>query len=86
MATTAELAASIASLISTLGKAFEIVNGPATGAGSTVVVESGTLPTFAAALAGLTSQHYLNPTNGLYYTVSVAGATGNEYLVLTQVS
>ena len=61
MATTAELAASIGSLIATQEKAFAIVNGPATGVGSTVTVASGVIPTFAKKLAELTSPINLTP-------------------------
>lgn len=61
MATTAELAASIGSLIATQEKAFAIVNGPATGVGSTVTVASGVIPTFAKKLNDLQSPTNLTP-------------------------
>lgn len=51
MATTAEIAAKIIKFFTASDKGHDIVNGPATGEGSTVAVESGTVKTFARTLA-----------------------------------
>lgn len=50
MATSVEIAANVAQFMGASDKAFAIVNGPATGEGSTVTVGSGELPTMAKGL------------------------------------
>lgn len=51
--TYAQFASKISDFFTATEKAWAIVNGPASGSGSTVVVTSGTLPTFAKVIADL---------------------------------
>lgn len=55
MASIAELTAAGVKLISAADKYFAIVNGPATGVGSTVTVNAGTLDTLAKQSAALSA-------------------------------
>lgn len=63
MASLATILASVTKFITASDKAHAIVNGPSTGAGSTVTVESGVIPTFAKKLAESGSNIIIRPDN-----------------------
>jgi hypothetical protein len=73
-----ELAAKLTQFFTASDKAYQIVNGPASGTGSTVSVTSGTLETFAKIQARLPSPLALtaNPVNG-----TTSGVTGQLAIV-----
>lgn len=74
MATASELSAKVSVFISTADKAYALVNGPASGTGSTVVTAAGTLPTFAKQLADAAATFTTN-SNAAITTFNASGTS-----------
>lgn len=75
-----ELAAALTKFFTASDKAHDIVNGPASGTGSTITVESGVIPTFAKAIADFEASGGGTGTFPLVNLGTFSGATTNYML------